>query len=91
MIISLIILYWVYSKSRKEYMIDSAVPEIIHKYHCSSLNTTQLKYIDVVWQQIVDVGLLIAGTMVIITMTKTICSAIPIFIRILYRPNLACV
>ena len=47
----------------------------LQKYDCISLNTTQLRFIDVVRQQTaeVDVGLLIiACTMVIITMTKTI-------------------
>ena len=48
----------------------------LQKYHFISLNTpTQLRFIDVVRQQIaeVDVGLLIiAFTMVNITMTKTI-------------------
>ena len=42
------------------------------KYHCISLNKTQLRFIDVVRQQIseVDVGLLIIACTMVITMTK---------------------
>ena len=66
----------------------------LQKYDCISLNTTKLRFIDVVRQQIaeVDVGLLIiACTMVIITMTKTIRTAIPNFIRICTCRPRACV
>ena len=70
----------------------SLMPLSLQKYDCISLNTTQLRFIDVVRQQIAEVdGLLIIACTMVITMTKTIWSASPIFIRICPCRTRACV